>query len=110
MTIEYIPPSDRERMANTLARAAAVVALSEYEANPVAVMEVLTLGTPTVGLNTAGIGDLIEDGLVKGVPKDAPPTVIARELVTALGNLRANNSPKLPTWDLAASEIARIYI
>ena len=54
----------------TLGRAAAVAALSEYEAHPVAVMEALTLGIPTVGLDTTGIGDLVEDGLVRGVPRE----------------------------------------
>ena len=46
-----------------------MAALSEYEAHPVAVMEALALGVPAVGLDTAGIGDLVQDGLVRGVPR-----------------------------------------
>jgi glycosyltransferase involved in cell wall biosynthesis len=110
VTIEYIPPDDRERMAESLGSAAVVAALSEYEAHPVAVMEALMLGIPTVGLNTAGIGDLVEDGLVEGVPKDAPPAAIARILVAALEGRCASSSVKLPTWDMAASDLAHVYI
>jgi glycosyltransferase involved in cell wall biosynthesis len=109
VTIEYVDPHDRPRMALALGRAAAVVALSEYEAHPVAVMEALTLGIPTVGLDTTGIGDLVEDGLVRGVPKDASPSTIARALVAAFECQRGNASAKLPTWDTATSSMAHLY-
>ena len=110
VAIECIPPDDRERMAESLGSAAVVAALSEYEAHPVAVMEALMLGIPTVGLDTAGIGDLVEDGLVVGVPRDASPTAIARILVAALEGVYASSSIKLPTWDTAASDLARVYM
>lgn len=116
VTIEYIAPDDRGRMADSLGRAAVVAALSEYEAHPVAVMEALTLGIPTVGLVTAGIGDLVEDGLVRAVPKDASPAAIARTLVAALEGVaagegrRASGSPRLPTWDAAAANLADVYM
>jgi glycosyltransferase involved in cell wall biosynthesis len=110
VTIEYIAPDDRERMAVSLSQAAVVTALSEYEAHPVAIMEALTLGIPTVGLDTAGIGDLVEDGLVKGVPGDASPTMIARVLIAALEDQRVSSSARLPTWDSAAVDLAHIYM
>jgi hypothetical protein len=74
------------------------------------------LGIPTVGLDTAGIGDLVEDGLVRGVPKGASPTTIARTLVAALEGVaavegrRASGSARLPTWDSAAANLADIYL
>ncbi len=110
VTIEYIAPYDREQMAESLGEAAVVVALSEYEANPVAVIEALTLGIPTVGLDTAGMGDLIEDGLVRGVHKDASPSIIARTLIAALEGQRMSGSAQLPTWDVAAVELAHVYM
>jgi glycosyltransferase involved in cell wall biosynthesis len=109
VTIEFVPPNDRARMAQTLGTAGALAALSEYEAHPVAVMEALALGVPTVGLDTAGIGDLIEDGRVEGVPRDASPETIARTLVAALEGRHVSSPSSLPTWDLAASDLARIY-
>jgi glycosyltransferase involved in cell wall biosynthesis len=109
VAIQYIEPHDRTRMAMVLGTAAAVVALSEYEAHPVAVMEALTLGIPTVGLDTAGISDLVEDGLVKGVPRNAGPETIARALVAALECQRVSGSATLPTWDIAALNLAHLY-
>jgi glycosyltransferase involved in cell wall biosynthesis len=109
VTIEFVPPSDRERMAQILGTAGVLAALSEYEAHPVAVMEALALGVPTVGLDTAGIGDLIEEGRVQGVPRDASPETIAQTLVAALEGRHVISPGGLPTWDQAASDLARIY-
>jgi glycosyltransferase involved in cell wall biosynthesis len=110
VTIEYIAPDDRVRMAESLGRAAVVAALSDYEAHPVAVMEGLTLGIPTVGLDTAGIGDLVEDGLVIGVPRNASPAIIARTLVAAMEEQYAGSLATLPTWDMTASALADVYM
>jgi glycosyltransferase involved in cell wall biosynthesis len=110
VTIEYISPDGRERMAEALGKAAVVAALSEYEAHPLAVTEALTLGIPTVGLDTAGIGDLVEEGLVRGVPKDASPETIARILVATLKGRCVSGSARLPTWDIAAVDLAQVYL
>ena len=110
VTIEYIAPADRTRMATSLRQAAVVATMSEYEAHPVAVMEALTVGIPAVGLNTAGIRDLIEDGLVRGVPTKALMMTIARILIEALRTFDRKSSPQLPTWDLAAENLARTYL
>jgi glycosyltransferase involved in cell wall biosynthesis len=109
VTIECIAPDDRARMAESLGAAAVFAALSEYEAHPVAVMEALMLGIPIVGLDTAGIGELVEDGLIRGVPKDASPTTVAQTLITALKDRPASGSATLPTWDSAAADLAHIY-
>jgi len=109
VTIGYVEPHDRAGMAKALGRASVVVALSQYEAHPVAVMEALKLGIPTVGLDTTGISDLVEDGLVKGVPANASPTTIARALVGALGCQPVSSSAKIPTWDTAALSLANLY-
>jgi glycosyltransferase involved in cell wall biosynthesis len=109
VTIECISPGDRQRMADSLSRAAVVAALSEYEAHPVAVIEALTLGIPSVGLDATGIGDLVEEGLVRGIPKDASPTTVARTLVAALQDRSSHGSARLPTWDTAAADLAHVY-
>jgi glycosyltransferase involved in cell wall biosynthesis len=110
VTIEYIVPSDRERMAKSLGQAAVVAALSEYEAHPLAVIEALTLGIPVVGLETAGIGDLVEDGLVRGVPKHASPATIAEILIESLEDRNLSGPAGLPTWDIAADHLAHVYM
>jgi glycosyltransferase involved in cell wall biosynthesis len=109
VTIEGISPGDRTRMAESLGSAAAFATMSEYEAHPVAVMEALALGIPVVGMDTAGIGDLVEDGLVTGVPKDAPPETIAQILVMTLKDHRVVGPPTLTTWDSAAADLVDIY-
>ena len=110
VTIEHISPDDRKAMAASLGSAAVVAAMSEYEAHPVAVMEALALGVPTVGLDAAGIGDLVQDGLVRGVPKNASPTAIARALVAALEGQRVSSPSGLPTWDAAAADLVHVYM
>ena len=110
VTIEYIAPDQRQRMAQALAQAAVFAGLSEYEAHPVAVMEALTLGLPVVGLDTAGVADLVADGLVQGVPPGASPAVIAEILTAALSRPVARPPATLPTWEQAADDLARIYL
>jgi glycosyltransferase involved in cell wall biosynthesis len=110
VTIEYIAPHDRERMAESLGRATVIAALSDYEAHPVALIEGLTLGIPAIGLDTAGIGDLVEDGLVRGVPKDAPSAIIAQALVEAMEEPHVRSPARLPTWDIAANDLAHVYM
>jgi glycosyltransferase involved in cell wall biosynthesis len=110
VTMEHIAPDDRKRMAVSLSAAAVFTAISEYEANPVAVMEALTMGIPIVGLDTAGIGDLVKEGFVRGVPKDASSATIAQALITTLSDRRVRDpAPPLGTWDTAATELAHIY-
>ena len=72
-------------------------------------MEALTLGIPTVGLDTAGLADLVSDGLVTAIPKDASPTTVAQVLVAALAEGGRSDPAALPTWDDAAASLARIY-
>lgn len=107
--IEYISPDNRVRMAESLREASVFAALSDYEAHPVAVMEALTLGLPVVGLDTAGIGDLVADGLVKGVAKSAPPAIIARALIAAMTSPCVKQPTQLPTWEAAAADLADVY-
>jgi glycosyltransferase involved in cell wall biosynthesis len=109
VVIDSIAPGDRDRMAKALGEASVFAALSEYEAHPVAVMEALTLGIPTVGLDVAGVADLVEDGLVWGVPRDATPATLAGILVAALNRGLASDSVPLPTWDTAATDLAHVY-
>ncbi len=111
VTIEYIPPEDRRRMAEALGKAAVFASLSEYEANPVAVMEALALRIPTVGLDTAGIGDLVADGLVRGIPKHASAAAVAEVLVAALSRTTpTTGTGALPSWDTAASDTVSVYL
>src|SRR5215469_10216197 len=86
VTIKYLAPADRQDMATMLAESSVVAALSDYEANPVAVMEALSVGRPVVGYDIAGIGEFVAAGWVRGVPPSAPAATVARELVKAMSS------------------------
>jgi glycosyltransferase involved in cell wall biosynthesis len=110
VTIKHLPPADRQAMATTLAQSSVVVALSDYEAHPVAVLEALSAGRPVVGCDIAGIGELVAEGWVRGVPRGAPPAAIARELVRAMSSPSPTGYAQLPSWDSCAHQLAHVYL
>lgn len=107
--IRYVPPVERETMAATLAGAGVVTLLSDYEAHPVAVMEALALGRPTVVLRTSGMTELADLGWVLGVPDDADATQVADALLEQLDTPRVPSTDELPTWDTCAGELEQVY-
>jgi len=110
VAVEYIPAGNREGMAVSLGRAAVLATLSDYESHPVAVIEALAAGVPAVALEVAGLVDLVADGLVEGIPRNATSATIARTLIDVLGRGSAPPVPDLPTWNAAASAVADIYL
>src|SRR5947209_3022368 len=72
-----IPASDRQAMSSTLLQASLVALLSEYEAHPIAVMEALSLQRPVLGIHIAGQRELAEQGLIRTVPLNSTPEVVA---------------------------------
>jgi glycosyltransferase involved in cell wall biosynthesis len=109
VTIGHVEPADRQGMAVALAEASVVAAFSDYEAHPVAVMEALGIGRPVVGYATAGIGELVEEGLVHGVKPGASAPDAAADLVRAMTQQDARTLPEMPTWDTTAQELAAVY-
>ncbi|GAA2749551.1 glycosyltransferase family 4 protein [Amnibacterium kyonggiense] len=113
VTFRHLLPAERAEMAAVLSRSSVMAALSSYEAHPVAVMEAVALGLPVVGFDTAGIGDLVEEGLVTGVPLDADDATVAEALLRRLrqddGTPHRGPDVELPTWEGAAAAIADVY-
>lgn len=113
--IRHLPPTDRAAMARELGTASAMAALSTYEAHPVAIMEAVTLGLPVVGLDVAGTGNLVEDGLITGIPVDASDRTVADALLVALEGTAAHPGPhrpvalELPTWETTTEGVAEVY-
>ena len=110
VSVEHVAPADRQGMATALAGSCVVAALSDYEANPVAVMEALSVGRPVVGHDVAGIGELVAAGWVRGVPTGAPAVAVARELVTAMSSPSLVDCSQLPSWDSCADQLAHVYL
>jgi glycosyltransferase involved in cell wall biosynthesis len=108
--IEHIAPADRQGMATALAEASVVAALSDYEAHPVAVMEALGAGRPVVGYDIAGIGELVAEGWVRGVPRGAPAAAVARHVVEAMSSPSPVAHGELPSWESCADRLAHVYL
>jgi glycosyltransferase involved in cell wall biosynthesis len=110
VSIKYLASADRQSMATALAESSVVAALSDYEAHPVAVMEALSVARPVVGYDIAGIGELVSEGWVRGVPRGAPPAAVARELVSAMSSPLQADQARLPSWDSCADQLAHVYL
>lgn len=109
VTIGALPPGERQAMADLLARASLVVLFSEYEANPVAVMEALGLHRPVLAAHTSGLADLGNQGLVQTIPLDSDPDAVARAIVRELRSPSPRVPVALPTWDACAMNLLNVY-
>ncbi|GGF48789.1 glycosyl transferase family 1 [Marmoricola endophyticus] len=115
VSIRHLPPGDRAAMTRELSQASVMASMSTYEAHPVGVMEALTLGLPVVGLDVAGTGDLVEEGLVTGVPVGVTDRELAQVLAAELEATESRGGPHrprpvgLPTWDETVDQLSEIY-
>ncbi len=85
-----------------------VVLLSEYEANPVAVMEALALGRKVVVAGTSGLTELAANGYATAVPISVSPDELARVLMSVVAG-PDGSAPDLPTWDRCVEELLGLY-
>lgn len=82
--------------------------LSDYEANPVAVMEAIALGCKVVVADTTGLSELAAEGFVTAVPPDVQPAVLAR-LLASMAAQPDPSVPDLPTWDRCVDKLLDTY-
>ncbi|GAC1467357.1 MAG: glycosyltransferase family 4 protein [Ktedonobacteraceae bacterium] len=110
MEIRAVPAQDRSLMARTLAQASLVALLSEYEANPVAVMEAVALQRPVLVANNSGLKELADQGFARAVALDSTPAEIARAACEQLEDpIMAPTDVHIPTWDDCAQQVLSIY-
>ena len=107
--IRGLPPSERGAMAATLASAALVMLLSEYETHPVALLEALALGRPVLVAHNSGMAELVERGLARSVADDATSDAIATAILEQLTDPLRPASVALPTWDDCARQLLALY-
>jgi glycosyltransferase involved in cell wall biosynthesis len=107
--IRMIPPSERQVLAATVAQAAVVTLLSDYEAHPIAVMEALALERPVLVADTSGLRELADDGLARSVPLNARPAQVAAALADQIRNPLRPTNVTLPTWDSCTDNLLALY-
>jgi len=108
--IRAVPAEERARMARELAAVHVAVLLSEFETQPIAALEALSLGCRLVVADTPGLRELADDGLARSVPLDSPPELVATAILDELHELPAPQSPPLPTWDECADALLELYV
>jgi glycosyltransferase involved in cell wall biosynthesis len=106
--IGSVDPVDRKGMATALMSASLVALLSEYEANPVAVMEALALGRRVLVADTSGLSELATRGLARAIPLASTPDEIAAAIAEQLRTPEPAEL-SLPTWDDCAARLVEVY-
>ncbi len=109
VTIGSIPGTDRQAMADLLARAGLFVLFSDYEAHPVAVMEALSLRRPVLVSDTSGLGEIARKGLGRALPLNAGPKDLAAAMAEELRAGRVAPDIELPDWDACAMALSEVY-
>lgn len=107
--IYAIPASERGKMAEELAKAALVMLLSEYETQPLAVLEAVSLGRPALVADTSGLSELAEQGLAHAIPLHSTPEQVASAVLDQLEHPRVPPQVQLPTWDNCATALLTLY-
>lgn len=104
-----IPIKDRMEMAKVLGSASLVVLLSEYEAHAIAIMEALVLERPVLVLDTAGLHDMVEAELARGIPVGRTKEQVAQAILTELDMPLKPVKVKLPSWDDCVNVLENLY-
>ncbi len=108
VTFASFDATQREALGGLLRSSDVVALMSDYEANPVAVMEALALGCRVVVADTSGLSELAAEGLATAVaPRTSP-----RELADVLARVAAGPGPEpfdLPNWDDCADALVDLY-
>jgi glycosyltransferase involved in cell wall biosynthesis len=107
--IRAVPPEERSRMGAELSRVKVVVAMSEFETQPIAALEALGRGCRLVVADAPGLSTLAERGLARAVPLDSDPEDLAQVLLEELDLPSPPEPPKLPTWDDCADALLDLY-
>ncbi|QIJ73322.1 glycosyltransferase [Methylobacterium sp. NI91] len=109
VTIEAIPGSERQRLADLLASSGLFVLFSEYEAHPVALMEAISVGRPALVSHTTGLAEVADKGLCRSLPLTAGPEMTAACMIEGLRTQRVAREIALPNWDDCTQALLRVY-
>lgn len=109
VTIGALDPTQRGAMAALVAGASLVTLLSDYEAHPIAALEAIGLGRPTLVADGSGLRELAQRGFATAIPLHSPSAAVAAAIVAALEQPRPLAPIALPSWDDCTAELAALY-
>lgn len=104
-----VPVDRRDALAGVLQRAGAVVALSDYESQGLAIQEALALGRPALVTDGTALAELKRHENVLALPRSADSDRIAASIVELLNRPPSGRAPDLPTWEVCVAAIGRVY-
>jgi glycosyltransferase involved in cell wall biosynthesis len=107
--VRSVPPTQRQAMANTLAQASLVVAFSEYETHPMAVLEALALKRSVLLADTSGLSELAHDGYARAIPINSTPEHTAAAMAEQLRHPHIPKHMQLSTWDDCTRDLIQMY-
>lgn len=105
----HVAADDSAGMASLLSRVRLVVSLSDFETHPLAVLEALAAGRNALVADIAGLHELVEDGLARGIAIGSQPTEVASAILDELGDRDQAPPISLPTWDDCVSRLLDVY-
>ena len=109
VAIGAISAANRQELSNLVARASLVTLLSDYEANPVAIMEALSLGRRVLATASSGFIELAEQGLLRTVPLQSDAASIAAAMADELNAPAGRPAVPLPDWQSCADRLVDVY-
>jgi glycogen synthase len=107
--IRAVPIAERDRLAQELSRVKVAVSLSEFETQPIALLEALALGCRLVVADTPGLSALANEGLARAVPINGSPEQVAAAILDELERPPIAEPPKLSSWDDCADALLEVY-
>jgi glycosyltransferase involved in cell wall biosynthesis len=100
---------DRATLAARLSGASLGVMLSDFESQPLAALEALSLGVPLVVANNSGLAELADKGMARSVELPGSPQSHARAMIEQIQDPLPVPELELPTWDGCAAALADLY-
>lgn len=108
--IRGVPVEQRAQMAKELASVKVVASMSEFETQPIAALEALSLGCRLVVAAAPGLRALAEAGLATELPLESAPQDLAAAILRELDRGPVlEPPPSLPTWQECADELLALY-
>jgi glycosyltransferase involved in cell wall biosynthesis len=101
--------ADRSTMAGRLKGADAMVLFSDFESQPLAVLEAAALGIPAVVADNSGMAELAEQGFARAVSLGLAADQHAAAILHAMNGPRPEVVGAIPTWAGCSRELAELY-